>query len=491
MPMYDRRKLTTEFVCMRIPLLFLSLRWLLVGSLLLLGLMQPPAASAQQTQRSRQALEKEKKQNIEKMNQIRTVLKQTASEKQVSLGQLKALDQQIQTQSRQIGLLNKDLQLTESEIAELRQASRALTRDLEKLKDEYGSMVYAADKRRQQVNPLGFLFASDNFNQLVARYRYLRQYSDARQSQVRQMNNVQTMLQGKQQITQRKRQQQRGTLVVKMSETKKLELLKVEKNQVVKALGQKETELRTELAESRRAVSQLESMITRIIAREARERAEREARERAERERIERVARLEAARKAAERRKAEAAVAAAEKAGEKPNPADVAKVERPADPEPAPPKPDERRNNNLNDEETALASSFAASRARLPWPVGRGFVSDHFGRRPHAVLKGIYVENQGVDIQTNAGEGVRSVYDGIVQDVASMPGMNNVVAIQHGNYFTVYAKLRSVSVRVGQRVKARETIGTVATDKNGVSEIQFQIWKEFTKLNPESWLAPR
>ncbi len=72
-----------------------------------------------------------------------------------------------------------------------------------------------------------------------------------------------------------------------------------------------------------------------------------------------------------------------------------------------------------------------------------------------------------------------------------MPGMNNVVAIQHGDYFTVYAKLRSVSVHIGQRVKARESIGTVATDKNGVSEIQFQIWKEFTKLNPESWLVPR
>lgn len=445
---------------------------------------------AQLTQRSRQVLEKEKKQNLEKMGQIRTILNQTASEKQVGLGQLKALNQQIQTQSKQIGLLNKDLQLTEAEISELRQASTALTRDLNKLKSEYGSMVYAADKRRQQVNPLGFLFASDNFNQLVARYRYLRQYSDARQSQVRQMNNVQTMLQGKEQATQRKRKEQKGTLVVKVQETKKLESLKDEKNEVVKALGEKEADLRAELAESRRAIGRLEAMITRLVLREAKERAEREARERAERERVERVARLEAARKAAERKRAEEAVAAAEKAGEKPAPADVAKVERPVEPEPAPTpkKADERRNNNLNDEETALASSFTASRSRLPWPVTKGFISDHFGRKPHPVLKGIFVENQGVDIQTNAGEGVRSVYDGIVQDVANMPGMNNVVAIQHGDYFTVYAKLRSVSVHVGQRVKARESIGTVATDKNGVSEMQFQIWKEFTKLNPESWL---
>ncbi|MCX6219306.1 peptidoglycan DD-metalloendopeptidase family protein [Spirosoma sp.] len=463
-------------------------RWSVIGLVVFGWVWSMPAAQAQQTMRDRQVLEKEKKQNLEKMNQIRTILKQTASEKQAGLGQLKALDQQIHTQSQQIGLLNKDLQLTESEIAELRRASTTLSKDLDKLRDEYGSMIYAADKRRQQVNPLGFLFAADNFNQLVARYRYLRQYSDARQSQVRQMSNVRTMLDGKQRATQRKRQEQKNTIGAKVQETKSLETLKVVKNQVVKELGQKEAELRTELAESRRAVGQLEALIKRLIVREARERAEREARERAERDRI---ARLEAARKAAERKRAEDAIAAAEKAGEKPAPADVARVERPAEPEPAPKKPDERRNNNLNDEETALASSFTSSRAHLPWPVTKGFISDRFGRKPHPVLKGIYVENQGVDIQTNAGEGVRSVYDGIVQDVTSMPGMNNVVAIQHGDYFTVYAKLRSVSVRVGQRVKARESIGTVATDKNGVSEIQFQIWKEFTKLNPESWLTPR
>ncbi|GAB3756650.1 hypothetical protein GCM10028817_27110 [Spirosoma pomorum] len=460
---------------------------------MLLGLLLlSSAVMAQQTQRNRQVLEKEKRQNMERMSQINTVLKQTSSEKQVSLGQLKALDQQIQTQSKQIGLLNKDLRLTESEISELKQASARLTQDLGKLKKEYGAMVYAADRRRQQVNPLGFLFASDNFNQLVARYRYLRQYSDARQSQVRQINTVQSSLQGKQQATQRKRQQQQGTLVSKVKESEKLETLKGEKNAVVQELSKKEADLRTELAESRKAISQLENMITRIIAREARERAAREARERAERERIARLARLEAARKAEAKRKAEEAVAAAEKAGEKPDPETVAKATRPIEPEPEPEvkKPDERRNNNLNDEETALASSFTASRAHLPWPVSKGFIADRFGRKPHPVLKGIYVENQGVDIQTNAGENVRAVYDGIVQDVTSMPGMNNVIAIQHGDYFTVYAKLRSVSVQTGQRVKARETIGTVATDKNGVSEIQFQIWKAFTKLNPESWLQP-
>ena len=131
-----------------------------------------------------------------------------------------------------------------------------------------------------------------------------------------------------------------------------------------------------------------------------------------------------------------------------------------------------------------------ASQARLPWPV-RGFVSDHFGRKPHPVLKGVMVDNLGVDIQTGANEPVRAVYDGTVLDVTEMPGMGNVVAVQHGDYMTVYAKMKSVSVQSGQKVKVRDPIGTVATNSEGTSELQFQIWKSTTRLNPELWLQRR
>ncbi len=420
------------------------------------------------------------------MSEIRAVLKKTTSAKEVTVAQLKALNQQIKAQTEQIELLNEDLNLTTTEISELRRAGEKLTTDLNKLKKEYAEMIARADRRRQQINPLGFLFAADNFNQLIARYRYLKQYSTARQGQVRQIQQVQTMIQDKQQTSEKKRRQQKNTIGAKLSESKKLESLKGEQDKVVKQLSQKESQLQEELTESRRSVARLESMITRIIAREARERA---AREKAERERI---ARAEAARRAAERKRAEEAAARAKPTEDRP----IAKAEpepereAPRKVEPAEPSDRTRRDNNLNDAESALASSFAASRKRLPWPVQRGFVSDRFGVHKHPVL-GINISNPGIDIQTNSGEAVRAVYEGVVMNVEYVMGSNNVVAIQHGDYFTIYAKLRSVSVRVGQRVKARETIGVVATDAKGVSELQFQVWKEFAKMNPETWLAPR
>ncbi|WP_460634398.1 murein hydrolase activator EnvC family protein [Larkinella harenae] len=461
-------------------ILLLTLCWLASGK----GMAQ---------QRSRQQLEKEKKQNIEKVSQIRTILRKTSSQKQATLGQLKALNQEIAAQSKQINLLTEDVKLMTSEIQELRRTSGQLQRNLEKLKKEYGEMIYAADKRRQQVNPLGFLFSAESFNQLVARYKYLQQYSEARKGQVRQMEKVRQEMLTKQQAVEQKKQQQQGTLVVQVNESKRLEGLKDEKNRVAQELGEKEQELRNELAESRRAVNRLESAITEMIRREIRERQERErlarlAREKAERERIarEKAAAAAAAKAAREAAAESGADAPGEVAESKPAETAPEVAERPSGR-----KPDERRNNLLNAEEAALASSFAASRNRLPWPVSRGFISDHYGVKPHPVLKGVMQDNPGIDIQTSPGEAVRAVYDGVVQYTTYVTGMHNIVAIQHGDYYTVYAKLKSVSVQVGQRIKARDVIGVVATDKDGVAEVQFQVWKSTSRLNPESWLIDR
>ena len=138
-----------------------------------------------------------------------------------------------------------------------------------------------------------------------------------------------------------------------------------------------------------------------------------------------------------------------------------------------------------------LSKSFYQNRTKLPWPVSTGFISSKFGRHPHPVLKGIVVENQGVDIQTQTGEKVKAVFDGEVVTKAFVPGMNNVVIMKHGNYYTLYAKLKTVNVSKGQTVAAAESIGEVFTNKEGISELQFQVWKNQEKMDPLKWLVAR
>ncbi len=411
------------------------------------------AVTAGYSQKSREQIEKEKKENQQKIQSIQGILKQTSTKKQASLGQLKALSQQVATQKKQIDLLNDDLKILNSELKSLQNSRNKLDNDLEKLKVEYGQMIYEASKRNAYLNQLIFLFSSSTFNQFVLRYKYLKQYTETRQGQVDQMKVVQQQISEKVRSITAKQEQQKTVLNTRMSEAQKLELLKSEQDGIVKELSTQEQQLKAELAANRRAAAQLEATLRRIVERERKEREAREARERAERERL--------ARERAAREK---------ETGIKEEPV----------PEPV-------STGGMTTEELRIASSFMASQARLPWPV-RGFVSDHFGRKAHPVLKGVMVDNLGVDIQTSSNESVRAVYDGTVLDVTEMPGMGNVVAIQHGDYMTVYAKMKSVSVSAGQKIKVREAIGTVATDSEGTSELQFQIWKSTTRLNPELWL---
>ncbi len=146
----------------------------------------------------------------------------------------------------------------------------------------------------------------------------------------------------------------------------------------------------------------------------------------------------------------------------------------------------------LTPEGAKLSSNFQGNQKRLSWPVAKGFVSSKFGLQPHPVLKGVKIENPGVDIQTQKNEIVRAVFDGEVSKIASIPGMNGVVIIvQHGEYRTVYANLSKALVKTGDKVTAKDAIGEVFTDKNGVSEVQFQVWKSFNKLDPLAWLQPK
>ena len=419
-------------------------------------------------QKTREELQREKAENQSKIKEIQNILQQTSSQKNVNLGQLRALNQQINTYKKQIDLLSDDLEILDRELKVLQKKQQELAASLAKVKQEYGRMIYEASKRNAYLNQLVFLFSASTFNQFVLRYKYLKQYTEARQGQVKEMEVLESQLRAERQRITSKKTQQKTVLDTRLTENTKLEGLKVKQNEVIQQLSQKEVELRKQIAENKRATDLLEANIRRIAERERRERLERERKEREEREARRKAEKERLARENAEREKKGEAVV----------------KEEPKEEEPV------VTSGGLNEEEATLASSFTASQSRLPWPV-RGFVSGHFGTRPHAVLKGVMVDNLGVDIQTSAGDPVRSVYDGVVLDVTEMPGMGNVVAIQHGNYMTIYAKMSGVTVRPGQKVKARENIGRVATDSDGTSELQFQIWKNTSRLNPESWLIKR
>ena len=133
-----------------------------------------------------------------------------------------------------------------------------------------------------------------------------------------------------------------------------------------------------------------------------------------------------------------------------------------------------------------LAAEFVKNKGKLPWPV-EGAIVGRFGSHRHPVYNIVMPQNNGFDLAVSKGEEAKAVFDGVVRQVMVLPGYNQCVMIDHGDYFTLYCKLRNVTVKADDKVKTGDVLGTVDTI-NGQTQLHFELWQGKTPHNPENWL---
>lgn len=399
--------------------------------------------------KSRAQLEKEKKDNYKKIEETNQILLETKTKKKSTLGQLTALKQKIKLRKEFIDAISEEIELLEDEIVQTQKRIQDQQNRVDSLKQEYADMVVAANRLGNGVDRLVYIFSSESMLQMTMRIKYFQHYSENRKKQLLEIEAAKRNLQVQAASLNQRLREKNDLLGRKTDETNELTKEKDEQKKVLTQLSSQEKKLRSELANRKEASRKLDRLISDIIA--------------AEREKA-----LKAARKAAEKKRA---------------------AQKKANPNSKPKEEDYKI--ELTPEAQSLSNSFSDNQGKLPWPVLRGSITIPFGKQAHPSLKNVYIDNLGVDIQTNKDESVRSVFNGKVITVAEVPGLNKVVMVQHGEYFTVYARLRSVSVKTGDDVGAKQSIGTVYTDSDDASQIQFQIWKNNLKMDPEDWLYKR
>ena len=377
---------------------------------------------------NRSELEKQKATIISKIKEIEGILSKTTLEKQTTLSELNSINKQVETQQELISSINQEVKLLDREIKATLDKITALERELDNLKEEYAAMIYATSKSQNGVNELMYLFSSKSFYQFYMRYKYMQQYGDARRKQAETISRVQETLRDELQVAQKKREEQNQLLREQLAQNQTLQGLKKKQQDALTSLSKREAQLKKDLNERKNSVEKLNTLIADVVKREMERRST-----------------------------ANSNVSEAD-------------------------------SRNLEEENIRLSAVFSENKNRLPWPVNSGFVSQKFGNQPHPTLKGITIPNDGVDIRTEPNAIVRSVFDGEVTSIASVPGMNTVVIVKPGEYYSVYPRLEKVFVKNGQKLSALESIGEVYTSSNGLTEIQFQIWKSTQAQNPQDWL---
>lgn len=137
--------------------------------------------------------------------------------------------------------------------------------------------------------------------------------------------------------------------------------------------------------------------------------------------------------------------------------------------------------------DTKLSNEFASNKGRLPWPV-EGIVTDRFGKHQHPVYKNVELpQNNGVTLTVRRGATAMAVFNGKVTQIFVLPGYNQCVLVSHGSYYTLYTKLKTVSVKVGDKVTTGQAVGVVDTI-GGEDLFHFELWNGNEPQNPENWL---
>ena len=386
-----------------------------------------------QIAKERSNLENLKKRTLELIDETSRMLTSTKKTAVQYLRDLNLLNTEIDERQKLISTINSEIRLIDRERAQLKVEIEELEAELVVKREKYAEAMRSLYSKQGNVEEIIFILSADNLAQSYRRMRYLHEYSNWRKDQAMTIIEKQKELEHKQALLVIRKNEQVALLAERKKEASLLAEKQTRQKVLVNNLSKKQKELQSELSKQQAQARSFDQQIQKLIEEEARLAAQK------------------------------ANTTTASKGG-----------------------------YAMTEKEYKLSGSFEKNKGKLPYPVDGSYVIvGRFGTQKHAQLKYVVTQSNGIDLQSKPGTNARAVFEGVVSKVFIVPGYNSSVIIRHGNYLTVYSNLSEVNVKAGDRVKTAQPIGKIFTDKaNGnVTQMQFQIWKEMTKLNPEPWLA--
>jgi len=384
--------------------------------------------SAQKTKR--QVLEARRVQNQKDQIYINALLSNTKRKEQNLLGDLSDLKDKIKTRQNLITAITNETKELGNEIYLNQLEINQNKRDLKALKKEYADMIFQSYKSKSQNNRIMFLLSSENFYQGYKRFQYMKQYTSFRKKQGEEIQIKTVKLQELTDTLSAKKELKQTLLSEEKKEKNAVEKEKRQQENLLTQVKKKENKYKKQIRKFQKEEARIDALIDKAIR--------------------------------------NAIAASNKKTGKKTSKSAVF---------------------TLTAEAKILASKFTSNKGKLPWPVEKGYVSTYYGKQPHPIVKTATIQSNGVRITTNRGSKARAVFEGTVLAVQVMTGNKKAVLIQHGNYITVYKNLENVIVNTGDKVKTKQLIGTIFTDKiTDKTILGFVLSKNATTEDPKSWI---
>lgn len=385
----------------------------------------------------RKKLEAEKAKIEREIAKINSILNETKKTKRLSASQLNILRKKIRDREKLIANISKQTQALNGEIQNTQKSIFQLNEEINFLKKEYIQMLRMAQKNKTSANRLLFIFSAKDYSQAYQRYVFFKQYGQLQKQKMFEIQQKTNELEKKTNELVVKKVNQESLLSQQEKQKSELTKEQKEKQSTINSLQKKERQLAKQIKEKQARRKKLQNQINAAIQAEV---------------------------------KRQAQIAAKSKTKDESKTSSKEYV------------------MSATPEEIQLSKDFTSNKGRLPWPTEHGIITSNYGTHPHPDIKGVMIENLGVDIRTKRGSSVRAVFDGEVVRVFTGPNGQKVIILRHGEYMTVYTNLSNVFVSSGNKVKTKQSIGTIHTNTEDVTEINFQVWKGNNRQNPSTWI---
>lgn len=382
------------------------------------------------------------------------------------LVRLNQLEGEIKEKNREIDNIRTSLSAIDSDIKVAGDSLAVLEKNLAALKTQYAAALRKMQGNFRSKNLITFLFSASSFSDVTARYRYLREFSDWRKRKMQEISKASNLLGSQRRQLGSLQSERRKTLSSLTENESQLRSKRDETDKVVARLKKEGSQLQKTIDNNQRKLKKLENELDRMIIAEQKRQAEAQRK-------AEQAARQKKQQTASKNKKQPQG-----KTVEKPSASSKGNSEMAAV-------------TSGNAESRALSGSFESNRGRLLFPVrGRYTIVKGFGRQTHPDLPNVVTDNPGIDIAASEGAKARSIFEGTVSGIFSQDGYNKVVMVRHGSYISIYANLSSINVRMGEKVRANQDLGTIYRDPEYGNKpvLHFELRRERAKLNPMQWI---
>tara|TARA_B100001758_G_C18406312_1_gene612355 strand:+ start:479 stop:1687 length:1209 start_codon:yes stop_codon:yes gene_type:complete len=374
-------------------------------------------------------LKLQEKKLITKIANTKLLIKQTKNSEKLTLTDIGIINNQIHYREKLISNYNFQLRKLDENIHEINRQIISLENTIGVLKEEYQKMLMYAFKNRNPNYKYLYIISSSSFSEAFHRMKYIQHYADYRKKQIERILKNQVDLSIEKELLSAEIEKKSLLVETKKSEKENYLNDKITQEVALKKLKENEDLLVKQLNEQSKKRKKISSAIRKAIEEEVRSSI----------------------------------------------------------------KESKTASFSLTPEGMELSKSFNSNKGRLCWPVERGEISSKYGKHRHHLVNTATVENNGIDIVTTKNANVRAIFGGKVTSVLIIPGAGKVIMVSHGEYRTVYANLQEVFVKKGELLSAKQNIGKLLINEEGVSESHLEIWKiastGMSTVNPSLWLS--